>query len=197
MKKVAGAKRRVFLQRLTGLFSAAGAILLSIPFIGSMAPSSRAKARGGPIKIDVSSLESGQQLTTKWRGKPVWIIHRTEEMIRDLNDADLLGNLADPYSNGINQQPVYVKNIERSINPDYFVVVGLCTHLGCIPIHKPKGELVRDASWKGGFFCPCHGSKFDYAGRVYKNVPAPTNLVIPPHYFLDFNVVVVGSEDLA
>jgi len=186
--------RRAILQQLTGLFSAAGAIFLSIPFIGSMAPSMRAKSRGGPIKVDVSSLEPGQQLTTMWRGKPVWIIRRTTEMLDDLNDDKLISNLLDPYSNTVTQQPNYTKNDLRSIDPNYLVVVGLCTHLGCIPNKKPKGELVRDKSWKGGFFCPCHGSKFDYAGRVYKNVPAPTNLVIPPHLFQESKVIVVGSE---
>ena len=120
----------------------------------------------------------------------------TEEMLVDLNDDELLTSLADPYSNAINQQPIYAKNVERSINPKILVVIGLCTHLGCIPSQKSKGELVRDQSWKGGFFCPCHGSKFDYAGRVYKNVPAPTNLVIPPHHYLDDKVIIVGSERL-
>ena len=195
-KRVARDSRRILLQQLTGLFAAAGAVLLSIPFIGSMVPSSRAKARGGPINIDVSSLAPGQQLTATWRSKPIWIIHRTEEMLDDLSDGGLLTNLADPYSNVDGQQPTYAKNLQRSLNPKYLVVIGLCTHLGCIPNQKHKGELIQDKSWKGGFFCPCHGSKFDYAGRVYKYVPAPTNLVIPPYYFLTPNVIVVGSDDI-
>ncbi len=189
--------RRKFLTGVTSGVGAAGAVLAAVPFVASMTPSAKARAAGAPVKVDISGLEPGKLLKFEWRGKPVWVVRRTPEMLESLNK--VTGELADPNSEK-EQQPAYAQNEARSINPDVLVLVGLCTHLGCSPLEKlSPGEL--DAEWEGGFFCPCHGSKFDLAGRVYKGVPAPTNLEVPPHRFLSENLVEIGvdtaPEDLA
>ncbi len=189
--------RRKFLTGVTTGVGAAGAALAAVPFVASMTPSAKARAAGAPVQVDISGLEPGKLLKFEWRGKPVWIVRRTSEMLESLNS--LTDELADPNSEK-EQQPSYAQNETRSINPEVLVLVGLCTHLGCSPLEKLKpGEL--DSEWKGGFFCPCHGSTFDLAGRVYKGVPAPTNLEVPPHRFLSDNRVEIGvdtdPEDLA
>ncbi len=189
--------RRRFLTGVTTGVGAAGAALAAVPFVASMTPTAKARAAGAPVQVDISQLEPGKLLKFEWRGKPVWIVRRTAEMLESLTAVE--GELADPDSDR-EQQPDYAKNEARSINPEVLVLVGLCTHLGCSPLEKlSPGEL--DSEWQGGFFCPCHGSKFDLAGRVYKGVPAPTNLEVPPHRFLSENVVEVGvdtqPEDLA
>ena len=190
-------ERRRFLTNVTTGVGAAGAAVAVVPFVASMTPSAKAKASGAPVQVDIGDLQPGKLLKIEWRGKPVWIIKRTPEMIDSLDK--VTDELVDPDSDR-DQQPQYARNETRSINPEVLVLVGLCTHLGCSPLEKLKpGEL--DAEWQGGFFCPCHGSKFDLAGRVYKGVPAPTNLIVPPHRFLTDSQVEIGvdtkKEDLA
>lgn len=189
--------RRRFLTGVTTGVGAAGAAVAMVPFVASMTPSAKARAAGAPVQVDISDLEPGKLMKFEWRGKPVWILRRTPEMLDSL--ATVTDELADPDSQR-EQQPQYAQNESRSINPEVLVLVGLCTHLGCSPLERLKpGGL--DAEWLGGFFCPCHGSKFDLAGRVYKNVPAPTNLEVPPYRFLSENQVEIGvdteAEDLA
>lgn len=173
--------------------SALGAVgigFAAVPFISSWLPSARAKALGGPVEIDTSIIEDGQRITLDWRGQPVFVIKRNKvnlDILNILND-----KLRDPESKVL-QQPSYAQNIHRSIKPEIFVVIGICTHLGCVPLYKPKkGEV--DTNWVGGFFCPCHGSRFDLAGRVFKGVPAPSNLVIPPHKYLNDQILRIGDE---
>jgi len=192
-------ERRRMLTTVTTGVGLAGAGALAVPFVASMAPSARAKAAGAPVEVDISKLSEGQMLAVEWRGKPVWIIRRTPEMLEDL--AQIREKLSDPDSEVETQQPAYAKNKYRSIKPELMVVLGVCTHLGCAPTKKfeqGKASGVSD-DWVGGFFCPCHGSSFDLAGRVYRNVPAPTNLEVPPHSFLsdDRVLIGVGPEDTA
>ena len=189
--------RRRFLTGVTTGVGAAGVAAAAVPFVASMTPSAKARAAGAPVLVDIGDLEPGKLLKIEWRGKPVWIIKRTQEMLDSLETVK--DELADPDSDR-DQQPQYAQNATRSIEPEVLVLVGLCTHLGCSPLEKLKpGEL--DSDWQGGFFCPCHGSKFDLAGRVFKNVPAPTNLEVPPHRFLSDSRVEIGvdtiKEDLA
>lgn len=161
----------------------------AIPFITSWLPSARAKAMGAPIDIDITKIEEGQRITLDWRGQPIFVIKRSNTVLETLKT--ISEKLRDPNSNEP-QQPIYAKNINRSIKPEILVVIGICTHLGCVPLYKPKiGEI--DQSWVGGFFCPCHGSRFDLAGRVFKGVPAPCNLVIPPHKY-NGNTLRIGEE---
>jgi ubiquinol-cytochrome c reductase iron-sulfur subunit len=192
-EKDVNSRRRRLLQITTGL-GIVGTAFTATPFVLSMTPSARARAAGAPVAVDISKLEPGQLLTVEWRGKPVWIVHRTAEMLKSLTGLNDL--LADPGSEVKEQQPVYAKNEGRSINPQILVLVGLCTHLGCSPDKRLEAGVESDlgADWPGGFFCPCHGSKFDLAGRVYKNVPAPTNLVVPPHGYQDKHTIVVGID---
>lgn len=157
------------------------------PFAASLEPSERAKALGAPVEVDISRLEPGKQLTIEWQGKVVWVLRRTEEMLKGIKASDAL--VADPKSDA-NQQPEYAKNEYRSIKPEYLVAVGICTHLGCSPTLRPD---LSDGA--GGYFCPCHGSKFDLAGRVYKGVPAPVNLVVPKHAFLSDTRVLIGDDN--
>lgn len=185
--------RRRFLIAATSVVGGAGAVAVAVPFLSSMQPSARARAAGAPVEVDVSRVEPGQLIRVEWRGKPVWIVHRTDEMLAALpgNDA----RLQDPDSTVETQQPPYAKNEVRSIKPPYLVLVGICTHLGCSPTYRPDvAPADLGAEWKGGFFCPCHGSRFDLAGRVYKNVPAVTNLVVPPHSYLAETRIVVGQD---
>lgn len=182
--------RRQLLAITTGL-GLAGTAVASIPFVLSMQPSARARALGAPVEVDISKLEAGQRLVFEWRGKPVWIVNRTKKMLDTL--PGMAGKLVDPNSDA-SEQPSYAQNEWRSIKPDILVLVGICTHLGCSPLAKfvegAASGLGRD--WPGGFFCPCHGSFFDLAGRVYKDVPAPTNLVVPPHAYVSDTRIIVG-----
>jgi ubiquinol-cytochrome c reductase iron-sulfur subunit len=171
-----------------------GAAVGTIPFIGSMWPSERAKARGGPTVADTSKLEPGQQLTVVWRGKPIWILHRDSQILENLGSPNLVSRLLDPNSAVESQQPEYASNPFRSIQPQYFVTISLCTHLGCVPKVQAEGASGAMNDWKGGYYCQCHGSRFDFAGRVYKNVPAPSNLVIPPHRYLSETLIEIGSH---
>ncbi|MBK1717360.1 ubiquinol-cytochrome c reductase iron-sulfur subunit [Thiocystis violacea] len=184
--------RRRVLAAATSLVGAVGAAYALVPFVASMNPSARARAAGAPVEADISKLEPGALLRVKWRGKPVWVVRRTPEMLASLSSNDQ--KLVDPTST-VPQQPVYCQNPTRSIKPEYLVAVGICTHLGCSPTYRP--EVAPDdmgADWKGGFFCPCHGSRFDLAARVFKNVPAPTNLVIPKHAYLNEITLLIGED---
>ena len=186
-------KKRRFLIAATSAVSAVGVGAIAVPFLTSMAPSERAKAAGAPVEADISKLEEGQVLNVEWRGKPVWLLRRSEQMLADLPGQD--GGLKDPNSEVASQQPAYAQNAHRSIKPEYLVVVGICTHLGCSPTYRPEvGAADLGASWKGGWYCPCHGSRFDLAGRVVKNVPAGTNLEVPPHKYLSDTLVLIGED---
>jgi ubiquinol-cytochrome c reductase iron-sulfur subunit len=183
--------RRRFLTATTAVVGGAGAVVAAVPFMKSWQPSARAQVAGAPVTEDISKLEVGQRLIVQWRGQPVWIIRRTPDMLAALPAQD--GRLRDPNSENPEQQPAYAQNPHRSIKPEIAVLVGTCTHLGCSPLFRP--ELTPqpfDAEWKGGFYCPCHNSRFDLAGRVYQGVPAPTNLKVPPYRFIDDNRIEIG-----
>lgn len=178
---------------LTAAASGAGAAAVAVPFVSSMLPSAKAEAAGAPVEVDISKLESGQLLTVEWRGKPVWIFRRSPEALANLETLD--DALRDPNSQVVSQQPEYCQNDTRSIRDELMVLVGICTHLGCSPTYRPDlAPADLGADWKGGFFCPCHGSRFDLAGRVYQGVPAPINLQVPPYHFQGDNLVVVGED---
>ncbi|KTC82136.1 ubiquinol-cytochrome c reductase iron-sulfur subunit [Legionella cherrii] len=182
--------RRRFLLTSTCVLGGIGALCALTPLVASWLPSAKAQAEGAPVQVDISKLEPGEQAVVEWRGKPVWIIRRTQEMLQRLT-ADS-SKLRDPNSL-TQQQPSYAKNEHRSIDPEYLVLIGICTHLGCSPKYKPNlGDLGPD--WPGGFFCPCHGSTFDLSGRVFKDVPAPINLEVPPYYFLNKHTLVIGED---
>jgi ubiquinol-cytochrome c reductase iron-sulfur subunit len=186
-------KKRRFLIGATTVVGGIGAAAAAVPFGMSFWPSERAKAAGAPVEQDISKLEPGQQIRVEWRGKVVWIINRTPTMLATLPKLD--DRVADPKSD-VDHQPAYAKNENRSRKPEIFVAVGICTHLGCSPTFRPEvapADLGPD--WLGGFFCPCHQSKFDLAGRVYKGVPAPTNLIIPPYRFLTDTMIVIGEDE--
>ena len=184
--------RRKFLVGATSAMGAVGAIGVATPFIGSWNPSAKAKAAGAPVRVDVSKVLAGEQIRAEWRGKPVFVLRRTAENLASL-DA-LADTVADPNSDNP-QQPEYVDGKTRSIKPEVFITVGICTHLGCSPQFRPEvGAADLGADWQGGYFCPCHGSKFDLAGRVYKAVPAPLNLVVPPHRYETDSIVVIGED---
>ena len=184
--------KRRFLTTATTVVGGIGAGFASVPFIMSMQPSAKTQAAGAPVEVDISKLEYGQKVTYKWRGKPVWIVRRTETNLADL--LTLNAKLRDPDSQ-VEQQPNYAQNPTRSIKPEYLVVIGICTHLGCSPSYvKENDPHDLGSDWKGGFFCPCHGSFFDLAGRVYEGVPAPTNLVVPPHAYLSDTRILVGVD---
>lgn len=184
--------KRRFLTKAATVVSGVGAGLVAVPFVSSMKPSAKAEALGAPVEVDIEKLEPGQRVVVLWRGKPVWVVKRTPEVLATLPELDEV--VSDPNSD-VSEQPLSAKNEARSIKPDIFVAVGVCTHLGCSPVYRPElGPADLGADWKGGFFCPCHGSKFDLAGRVYKGVPAPTNLEIPPYYFASDTRIVVGLE---
>lgn len=185
--------RRRFLSLATAGAGAVAAAGVATPLVASWFPSEKAKAAGASVEVDVSKIEAGQLMTAEWRGKPIFILNRTPEQIKDL--ATLDGDLTDPTSKE-NQQPEYCKNPTRAIKEQIWVAIGICTHLGCSPTYRPDvgAADLGGGSWKGGFFCPCHGSKFDLAGRVFKGVPAPTNLVIPPYKYLNDNVILVGED---
>ncbi len=182
--------RRHFLTVATAVTGVAGAAVAAIPFISSLKPSARAQALGAPVEVAIGSMQPGEMLRVLWRGRLVFVLRRTEEMLARLTEN--LGNLRDPDSAEIDQQPEYAVNDTRSVRPEYLVVEGSCTHLGCAPLEDFD---VRPAeSWGGGFFCPCHGSKFDLAGRVFKGVPAPTNLRVPPHRFVRDDLILIGQD---
>jgi ubiquinol-cytochrome c reductase iron-sulfur subunit len=186
-------KKRRFLIGATTVVGGIGAAAAAVPFGMSFWPSERAKAAGAPVEQDIGKLEPGQQIKVEWRGKVVWIINRTPAMLATLPKLD--DRVADPKSD-VKNQPPYAKNENRSRKPEIFVAVGICTHLGCSPTFRPEvapGDLGQD--WLGGFFCPCHQSKFDLAGRVYKGVPAPTNLIIPPYRFVSDTTIVIGEDE--
>ena len=190
-KEMDQGKRR-FLVAATSVAGGVATGSVAVPLVTSMWPSERAKAAGAPVEVDISKLAPGEQMTVEWRGKPVWIVHRTQEMLETVKKAD--DKVADPDSRKP-MQPAYAKNEFRSLKPDYLVVVGICTHLGCSPVGKFKaGPEAFDSSWQGGFYCPCHGSLFDLAGRVYKNKPAPDNLVIPPYKYLSDTRLLIGDD---
>jgi ubiquinol-cytochrome c reductase iron-sulfur subunit len=183
--------RRRFLTAATTVIGGIGAAYMAVPLIGSWEPSARAQAAGAPVEVDISKIEEGQQVTVEWRSKPVWIVRRTQAMLDTL--PTLKSRLRDPNSLVETQQPTYCQNIYRSIKPEYLVAVGICTHLGCVPTYRPDpGSLAVD--WPGGFYCPCHGSQFDLSGRVFKGVPAPTNLEIPPYHYVSDTVILVGED---
>ncbi|WP_406665900.1 ubiquinol-cytochrome c reductase iron-sulfur subunit [Gallaecimonas sp. GXIMD1310] len=184
--------RRRFLTWTTAVVGAVGAGFAAVPFISSWNPSAKAKIAGAPVKVDISKLESGQLILVKWRGKPVWVVNRTADVLTKLGNHN--DELRDPQSVEP-QQPPYAQNATRSIKPEILVAVGICTHLGCSPTYR-KGdfaELVQGLDF--GFFCPCHGSTYDMAGRVFKGVPAPLNLVVPPHYYVNDNTILVGLSE--
>jgi ubiquinol-cytochrome c reductase iron-sulfur subunit len=186
------AGRRQLLTAATALTGAVGAVFATAPFIASWQPSARAKALGAPVEIDISKLEPGAMLKVEWRGKPVWVVRRTPEMLKSLDQS--VPFLLDPGSDS-SVQPPYAKNEARAIKPEYLVMLGVCTHLGCSPLPKFEAhDVTVSADWPGGFYCPCHGSKFDLSGRVYKGVPAPANLTVPPYSFLSDGRVVIGSD---
>lgn len=183
--------RRRFLTATTAVVGGAGAVVAAVPFIKSWQPSARAQVAGAPVTEDISKLEPGQRVIVQWRGQPVWIIRRTPEQLAALPGQD--ARLRDPQSDNPDQQPGYAKNEHRSIKPEIAVLVGTCTHLGCSPLFRPELEPQPfDNEWKGGFYCPCHNSRFDLAGRVYQGVPAPTNLKVPPYRFVDDKHIEIG-----
>jgi ubiquinol-cytochrome c reductase iron-sulfur subunit len=185
--------KRRFLVTMTSVVGGAAAIGVATPFVISMLPSARAKAAGAPIEVDLTKVEPGMQLAVEWRGKPVWVVNRTKEMLDLLSKHD--DKLTDSASENTSQQPEYCKNPTRSIKPQYLIVVGICTHLGCSPSYRSElAPADLGPEWVGGWFCPCHGSRFDLAARVYNGSPAPTNLVIPPHKYLSDTRVLIGDD---
>jgi len=187
--------KRRFLVGATSVVGGIGAVAAATPFVMSFWPSERAKAAGAPVEVDISKIEPGQKIDVEWRGKVVWLINRTQPMLESLPKLD--ARLSDPNSNEP-QQPAYCKNEHRSIKAPMFVAVGICTHLGCSPTYRPEiGPADLGPDWLGGFFCPCHQSKFDLAGRVYSGVPAPTNLPVPPHRYVSDTKIVIGEPTKA
>ncbi len=185
--------RRRFLTTTASVVGGAGAVATTIPFISTLSPSAKTKAIGAPIEVDIGELQPGERKIVQWQGKPVWILRRDNTSLDGIKSLD--GEVRDPASDEA-QQPEYAKNEYRSVKPEYLIVLGLCTHLGCSPtfVNADEGASHNLSGWKGGFFCPCHGSRFDLAGRVYKGVPAPTNLVVPPHMYLSETKVLIGDD---
>lgn len=184
--------RRRFLTSATSAVGGIAAAGVATPFLMSFFPSERAKAAGAPVEVDIGPLEQGQKINVEWRGKPVWLLRRTPDQLKNLSNLD--ERLVDPQSE-MNQQPAYCQNAHRSIKPELLVAVGICTHLGCSPTHRPDiAPTDLGPDWFGGFYCPCHGSKFDLAARVYKGVPAPKNLEIPPHKYLSDTRLLIGED---
>ena len=193
---VVDTKRRRFLVNSTSVVAAVGAGFVAVPFLSSWMPSERAKNAGAPVDVDISKLEEGRLMIVEWQSKPVWIVKRSAKTLSDLVTLD--DRLSDPDSENVDQQPEYAQNANRSIKPEISVLVGICTHLGCSPTFRPDiAAADLGADWLGGFFCPCHSSKFDLAGRVYQGVPAPTNLVVPPHKYVSDNVILIGQDEEA
>ena len=193
MTEVVDTGRRHFLTVATIATGAVGAAFVAVPFLASWKPSARAKAMGAPVEIDIAKLEPGGIVKVEWRGKAIYVLHRTPEMLKQVNAA--VDRLRDPQS-AQSEQPDFAKNDARALKPEYLVLVGVCTHLGCAPLDKfTPGDATVTANWAGGFFCPCHGSTFDMSGRVFKNVPAPTNLPVPPYRYLSDTRILIGAEE--
>lgn len=189
---VADPDRRSALLTATSVVGGVGVAAAVYPFLSSMQPSEAARAAGAPVEVDISTLGPGKLTTAEWRGKPIWILHRTDEMVAELSKHNNL--LADPNSTAP-QQPPYAANPARAIRPPYLVLIGICTHLGCVPVFRPeRGASDLGSDWPGGFYCPCHGSKFDLAGRVFKNVPAPRNLEVPAYTYLSDTKLLIGED---
>lgn len=191
--------RRRFLTGATCVVGAAGVVGAAVPFVGSWNPSAKAKAAGAPVKANIGQIEPGQMITVEWRGKPVYILRRTPEALASL---DKTTSFIRDANSAESKQPAYVDPANRAIKPELLVLLGLCTHLGCAPLFKPElgvdpASGAANADWVGGFFCPCHGSRFDLAGRVYQGVPAPTNLEVPPYSFEGDSVIVIGVDQEA
>lgn len=187
--------RRRFLTATTAVVGAAGAVTAIVPFIKSWEPSARVKASGAPVTADLSKVKPGQMVKWPWQGKPVFVVNRTDDQVATLSTDDVTSRLKDPNSSHTSQQPAYAKNTTRSIKKQWLVMVGICTHLGCSPDFVPEiGPEPFDSDWKSGFFCPCHKSRYDIAGRVYEGVPAPLNMVIPPYHFIDETHVKIGVD---
>jgi len=184
------ADRRRFLTAATSVIGGVGLGLAAIPFIGSWLPSAKAKSLGAPVEVDISKIQPGQKITVAWRGQPIFVVNRSQQALASLQGMD--NQLRDPAS-AQPQQPEYITAPYRSIKEKILVLIGICTHLGCVPLYRPKEGSV-EASWKGGFFCPCHGSKFDLAGRVFKGVPAPTNLPVPPYHYVNDTLLLIGED---
>jgi ubiquinol-cytochrome c reductase iron-sulfur subunit len=184
--------RRRFLTATTAVVGGLGAVAVAVPFIKSWNPSAKAKAAGAPVEVEIGKLEEGQMVRVEWRGKPVWVVRRASSVVEGLQEVD--GQLRDPES-GEEQQPAYAQNAYRSIKPEYFVAVGICTHLGCSPTYLPDSFSEQVQGVTSGFFCPCHGSKFDMAGRVFQGVPAPLNLVVPKHMYLSDTRIIIGVDE--
>ena len=183
--------RRHFLTVATIATGAVGAAFVAVPFLASWKPSARAKAMGAPVEVDISKLEPGAMVKVEWRGKAIFVVHRTPQMLALLEGMD--DKLRDPGSNE-SDQPDFARNEARALKPEYLVLVGVCTHLGCAPLDKfTPGDATVAADWEGGFFCPCHGSKFDISGRVFRDVPAPTNLPVPPYRYLSDTRILIGA----
>jgi len=183
--------RRRFLTAATVVVGAVGTAVAAVPFVKSWNPSARARSAGAPVEADISKLEPGQQVTFKWQGKPVWVVRRDAKALATLSKVG--DNLRDAGSDN-SIQPDYARNEHRSIKPEYLILVGICTHLGCSPKYRPN---MITADFMGVFFCVCHGSKFDFAGRVYTGVPAPTNLTVPPHYYINDGLILIGEDGVA
>jgi ubiquinol-cytochrome c reductase iron-sulfur subunit len=184
--------RRHFLTVATAVTGGAGIALAAIPFLSSLKPSARAQALGAPVEVPIGSLEPGEMIRVEWRGRLIYVVHRSREMLARLDGAKDKELLRDPDSKVDTQQPEFAVNDNRSLKPDYLVIEGVCTHLGCAPL--PEFQLGPSPDWFGGFFCPCHGSKFDLSGRVYKGVPAPLNLKVPPYRYIRDDVILIGAE---
>ncbi|TVP88151.1 MAG: ubiquinol-cytochrome c reductase iron-sulfur subunit [Thioalkalivibrio sp.] len=185
--------RRRFLVAATSVVGGAGVVALAAPFVAALQPSARAQAAGAPVEVNVSQIEPGQRISVGWRGRPVWVVRRTPEMLDLL--PEIRDRLRDPDSEQVTQQPEYARNPHRSIDPEIVVLIGLCTHLGCSPSYRPEiGTADMGADWGGGWLCGCHGSRFDMAGRVYRNMPAALNLEVPPHHYLSDDVILVGED---
>jgi len=186
--------RRDFLYIATGTVAAVGAVATLVPLVNQMNPDASTLAAGGPVDLDISKIEPGQQVVVRWRERPVFVFHRTPETLKTLQDKQLTSQLADPNSQQLQQAP-YATNWHRSIKPEFGVLVGICTHLGCIPLCYPQPNATSPvADWPGGYFCPCHGSKYDPAGRVFSGVPAPYNLPVPPYTFVSNTTIRIGEN---
>lgn len=190
--------RRRFLTGATTVVGAVGVVGAAVPFVGSWNPSAKARAAGAPVRVNISKLEPGARMTVEWRGRPIYIVRRTQEVLDNLRTERLSRQLRDPESEA-STQPAYVDPVMRSIRPEILVLIGICTHLGCAPLFRPEvgAQDLGGEDWLGGFFCPCHGSKFDLAGRVFRGVPAPINLEVPPYTFESDSIIVVGLDEEA
>jgi ubiquinol-cytochrome c reductase iron-sulfur subunit len=192
MSEKSGLNRRHFLAVATSVTGAAGLVMTAVPFVMSFKPNARAQALGAPVEVDISKLEEGAMVRVMWRGKPVWVLRRSKKMLERMAASNAPLRDRDSVES---DQPRYAQNDTRSIEPEILVIVGVCTHLGCAPIERfDVGPADLGSDWPGGFYCPCHGSKFDLAGRVYAAVPAPTNMPVPPHRYLGENIILIGDD---